>query len=127
MSEKEEGQQPTHNKEGGQQPKQAVPRKSRWPGWIWAVPIAALGIVIWLGVQALMSKGPEVTVTFESAGGVKASETKVKYHDMEVGEVESVSLRPDLKHVDVQAEPQPRNGRAARAGYALLDFESDSA
>src|SRR6185312_14451020 len=114
MSEKEEGQQPVpdnqqpkHNKKGGEPTKKAVPRKSRWPGWIWAVPIAALGIVIWLGVQALMSKGPEVTVTFESAGGVKASETKVKYHDMEVGEVESVSLRPDLKHVDVQLSLNP--------------------
>ena len=49
-----------------------------------------------------MSQGPEVTVTFESAGGVKAGDTKVKYHDMEVGEVESVTIKPDLKHVDVK-------------------------
>ena len=34
------------------QPREATPPRSRWPGWIWAVPIAALAIVVWLGVRS---------------------------------------------------------------------------
>lgn len=85
-----------------QDKKQAKTHRSRWPGWIWAVPIAAAAIVIWLGIRSFVNQGPEVTVTFQTAGGVKASDTKVKYKDMEVGEVESVTLQKDLKHVDVK-------------------------
>jgi paraquat-inducible protein B len=84
-----------------QQPPEAKYKKSWWPGWIWAVPIAALAIVAWLGLRYFANQGPSVTVTFETAGGVKASDTKVKYKDMVVGEVEEVQLKPDLQHVDV--------------------------
>ena len=84
-----------------QQPPEAKYKKSWWPGWIWAVPIAALAIVAWLGFRYFANQGPSVTVTFETAGGVKPSDTKVKYKDMVVGEVETVMLKPDLSHVDV--------------------------
>ena len=80
---------------------QAVVKPSRWPGWIWAVPLAALAIVIYLGVRSIAQGGPSVTVTFDSAPGVKASQTKVQYQGMEVGDVESVKWHRDLKHVDV--------------------------
>ncbi len=83
------------------QPPEAKYKNSWWPGWIWAVPIAALAIVAWLGFRYFAEQGPSVTVTFETAGGVKASDTKVKYKDMVVGEVEEVQLKPDLQHVDV--------------------------
>jgi paraquat-inducible protein B len=35
-------------------PEEAVFRPSRWPGLIWAVPIAALAIIAWLGISALL-------------------------------------------------------------------------
>jgi paraquat-inducible protein B len=74
---------------------------SRWPGWIWLVPIGALLIVGWLGVRDLLQQGPEVTVRFAEMGDIKAGNTKVKYQDMEVGTVESVKLADDLRHIDV--------------------------
>ena len=33
-------------------------RRSRWPGWVWAIPIAALGVVGWLIYDQLASGGP---------------------------------------------------------------------
>lgn len=71
-------------------------------GWIWAIPIAALGIVTWLGVRSLLQGGPEVVVTFAQAGEVKAGDTKVTYNGMQVGTVESVRLHKDLKAADVR-------------------------
>jgi paraquat-inducible protein B len=79
----------------------AIERRSRWAGWIWAVPIAALAIVAYLTVKEFVLHGPSVTVTFAAAGGVKPSDTKVQYQGLDVGTVESVMLHKDLKQVDV--------------------------
>ena len=81
--------------------RQAVVKPSRWPGWIWAVPIAALVVVAWLGVRGIVRTGPTVTVTFATAPGVKPGQTNVQYEGLEVGTVESVTWHRDLQHVDV--------------------------
>ena len=44
--------------------------RSRWPGLVWAVPLAALIIVAFLGVRALTHKGVDVVVTFGYVEGV---------------------------------------------------------
>ena len=82
--------------------KEAVHRPGRWMGWIWAIPIAAVGIVTWLGVRSLTQGGPEVVVTFAEAGGVKPGDTQVTYNGMQVGAVESVRIHKDLQAVDVR-------------------------
>ena len=81
--------------------KRALHRQGIWVGWIWAIPIAALGIVIWLGVRSLTQGGPEVVVTFTNPGGVKAGNTKVTYNKIQVGSVEAIKLHKDLKAADV--------------------------
>ena len=43
----------------------AIARRSWWPGWIWAVPIAAVGIVLWLLLRSISSRGIDVTVTYD--------------------------------------------------------------
>jgi paraquat-inducible protein B len=65
------------------------------------VPIAALLIVGYLAIRDFASRGPSVTVTFVTAGELKAGDTKVKYQGLPVGEVDSVTLQKDLRHVDV--------------------------
>jgi paraquat-inducible protein B len=82
----------------------SVSRKSHWPGWIWAVPLAALGIVIWLMVRQFSARSFDVSVTFEDATGLKAKSTKVLYRGVEVGEVASISLSADRTHVEVHLD-----------------------
>jgi len=77
----------------------ALARKSRWPGWIWSVPIAAVGIVAWLLIRAFSEQGVDVTVTFDDAAGMKARDTKVSFHGLEIGKVNSVELASDRQHV----------------------------
>ncbi len=83
------------------EPPPAKEHISRWPGWIWSIPIAAIAIVAWLAFKQITSTGPAVTVTFQSANGVQAGNTQVQYNGMKVGDVDAVHLAKDLSHVDV--------------------------
>lgn len=85
---------------------EAAVRRSRWPGWIWAVPIAAIGIIAWLGVRYLVSEGPTITITFAEAAGVRKGDTDIRYRGLSVGTVDSVELSDDYGHVVVSATMQ---------------------
>ncbi|HWB96568.1 MAG TPA: MlaD family protein, partial [Bryobacteraceae bacterium] len=85
-------------------PPPAVFKPSRWPGLIWAVPAAALGLVAWLAVHAWAGRGPAVTVTFPITGGLQAGSTKIEYGGFEIGEVHEVHLSPDLRHLVVELD-----------------------
>jgi paraquat-inducible protein B len=82
----------------------AEEKRSRWFGWIWGVPIAALFVVGYLVLRQFNQQGPSLVVTFEGAGGVQADNTKVQYEGLEVGKVESVKLQKDMRHVDVSLQ-----------------------
>lgn len=83
-------------------PEEAVFRPSRWPGLIWAVPIAALAIIGWLGISAWLRAGPSVQVRFPVAGGLKAGNTKVEYQGFVVGHVGAVTLTRGLDRMKVE-------------------------
>lgn len=80
----------------------AVFRPSHWPGLIWLVPIAALGIVGTLAVRSFMSGGPHTTVQFPTTGGVTAGQTNVEYRGVTVGHVSAVHLLPSLNEMKVR-------------------------
>ncbi len=71
---------------------------------IWIVPLVALAIGGWLAFKALSEKGPTVTITFLSAEGLEAGKTKIRYKNVEVGQVEDIRLSEDLSHVVVTAK-----------------------
>jgi len=71
---------------------------------VWLVPLVALAIGGWLVYKALSEKGPTVTITFKSAEGLEAGKTKIKYKDVELGQVDSIVLSEDISHVIVKAE-----------------------
>lgn len=77
----------------------AIDRRSWWPGWIWAVPIAAVGIVLWLLLRSIASRGIDVTVIYDDAAGMQPGNTRVMYHGLNVGSVTSVALASDDRHV----------------------------
>src|SRR5579862_744285 len=91
-------------------------RRGRWPGWIWAVPIAALGIVLWLLVREVSLGGTTVTVIFEQASGIEADSTVVRYRGVEIGKVKNVSLSKDGSKVLVQLSIHDADKKYLRAG-----------
>lgn len=77
----------------------ATQRQAWGPGWIWAVPIAAVGIVLWLTLRVLSTSGTSVTVVFNQAAGMNADSTKVEYRGLQVGSVTDVHLDDSGRHV----------------------------
>ena len=71
---------------------------------VWLVPLVAVVIGGWLVYKAISEKGPTITITFKSAAGLEAGKTKIKYKDVEVGQVDSIVLSEDLSQVIVKAE-----------------------
>ncbi len=85
----------------------ARPRRSRWPGLIWAVPIAALAIVSWLGFRDYVAQGPTVTVRFNTIGGIKADHAAVKYRGVTVGHATATRLSRSLDKIWVTMRFDP--------------------
>jgi paraquat-inducible protein B len=71
---------------------------------VWVVPLVAVLIGGWLVFKALSEKGPTITITFSSAEGLEAGKTKIKYKDVELGQVSTIMLSEDLTRVIVTAE-----------------------
>ena len=96
----------------------SIARRSWWPGWIWAVPIAAVGIVLWLLLRSISSRGIDVTVTYNDAAGMQPGDTRVIYHGLEVGRVSSVALASDdwhvVVHLDIDRQLAPKINTGTR-------------
>jgi len=90
--------------------------RRRWPGLVWAVPLAALIIVAYLGVQSFVQRGVEAVISFDSADGVKVGDTKVVYRGIDAGQVTRVGLSEDGRRVDVTVRLDPRLSHALVAG-----------
>lgn len=70
----------------------AIFHRSWWPGWIWGIPVAAVGVVLWLSLRALSATGTDITVVFEQAAGMSAGSTGVMYRGIQVGTLKDVAL-----------------------------------
>jgi len=96
----------------------AIARRSWWPGWIWGVPIAAVGIVLWLLLRSISSRGIDVTVTYSDAAGMQAGDTRVMYHGLKVGTVTRVALASDdwhvIVHLDIDRQLAPKINTGTR-------------
>lgn len=78
-------------------------RVSRWPSPVWLVPALAIVAAIGLLFQNLATRGPLIEIELETASGMKAGETVIKYRDVDVGRVETVRFSQDLTKVIVEA------------------------
>jgi paraquat-inducible protein B len=82
----------------------AVSKRRRPPQLVWLIPIVAALIGGWLAVKTYLDKGPEITITFKTAEGLEAGKTKIKYKDVDVGDVRTIHVSKDLSNVVVTAE-----------------------
>jgi paraquat-inducible protein B len=80
---------------------EAAVRRSRWPGWIWAVPIAAFLVVGWWAVRWLTQGGADITISFDDSHGMKENSTAVVYRGVKVGKVSDIALAKDAGSVEV--------------------------
>lgn len=80
---------------------QLVPYR-RWRfSLIWLVPILAILVGVGLAVQAILARGPTITLQFAAAEGLEANKTRVKFKDVDIGTVSGVELNTDRQSVRV--------------------------
>ncbi|MGF6966213.1 paraquat-inducible protein B [Paraburkholderia sp. WC7.3g] len=97
-----------------QLPDPDIEPRSRWlPSLVWVIPLIAALIGIALVVRSVTERGPVITISFVSAEGLEPGKTKVKYKDVDVGAVKTITLAPDLSHVLVQVQLTKEGGKFA--------------
>lgn len=85
-------------------PATAYVRRNVGFSWVWLLPLAALGLVLYLFYGLAKEHGPTISITFESADGLTAGQTQVRYKAVTLGVVERIDLSDDLKHVVAQVQ-----------------------
>lgn len=84
-----------------EQPRTAELRR-RHLSWVWLIPIGSLLVGAYLLWSTLSRRGPLIDIVFETAGGLEAGQSQLKFKDMRMGTVEGFDLTGD-RHVVIHA------------------------
>ncbi len=68
---------------------------------VWLVPVIAALVAGWLVWRTVSREGPRIVITFSTGQGITAGQTKVRHKAVDLGTVSSVTLSPDMQHVEV--------------------------
>jgi len=71
---------------------------------VWLIPFIALAIDGWLAYKAWSEMGPEITITFDTADGLEAGKTKIKYKNVEIGTIKTINVKHSDNSIEVIAE-----------------------
>lgn len=76
---------------------------------VWFIPIVAALVGAWVAVTRIESEGPQISIVFQSAEGLEAGKTKIKYKGVDVGTITSIRLSPDHQQVLTTAQMVPKS------------------
>ncbi len=80
-----------------------VRRRRRIP-LVWIVPVLTALIAAWLAWDTFSKRGPTITISFETASGLTAGQSQLKFKDVTIGTVKTITLPSDLSNVIVTVE-----------------------
>lgn len=70
---------------------------------VWILPALVIVVGAFVVVQQKLAQGPRIDISFSDADGLEASKTKIRYKDVEIGEVSDIHVSKDRKRVIVTA------------------------
>lgn len=71
---------------------------------IWLVPLITALIAGWLAWDTFSKRGPTITISFNTAEGLQAGQSQLKFRDVTMGTVKGIRIAPDLSKVLVTVE-----------------------
>ncbi len=83
---------------------EAMPARQRSIQLVWIIPLVAAILGIWLAVRTIMQTGPTVSITFLTAEGLEAGKTKIRYKDVDIGEVKTIAISPEHSKIVLTAQ-----------------------
>ena len=85
-----------------------LPRVVQRPGprlsLVWLVPLLALAIGASLVARSILQTGPRIEIEFHTAEGLEPGKTEVRYKEVVIGRVQTVTLRDDRQHVIAEVQ-----------------------
>ncbi len=60
--------------------------------YIWAIPLIALAITLYLLVSHISNRGKLISINFQNAEGLEIGKTKLKFKDVDIGLVEDIQI-----------------------------------
>jgi paraquat-inducible protein B len=91
----------------------AVPASSLWGRLplVWILPAVVVLAGSFVVIREKLAQGTAIEIRFENADGLEQNKTKVRYKDVEIGEVREIRVGNDRKEVIVTADIH-RNARS---------------
>jgi len=87
----------------GQVPTASTHRRRRI-SLIWLVPLITALIAGWLAWDTFSKRGPTITISFNTAEGLQAGQSQLKFRDVTMGTVKGIRIAPDLSKVLITVE-----------------------
>jgi len=94
----------------------SITRKKRRISWIWLIPIVAAIAGSLLVLRTWLEAGPTITITFQTAEGLEAGKTQIRYKDVNVGQIQTIRLSEDRSHVITTAQLAKEAASLAQEG-----------
>ena len=83
----------------------AIASKSLWGRlpMVWLLPIVVVLAGAYVVIHEKLAQGITIEIRFHNAEGLEANKTKIRYKEVEIGEVSDISVSKDRKEVIVRA------------------------
>ncbi|HXE18227.1 PqiB family protein [Castellaniella sp. UC4442_H9] len=81
-----------------------VPGRGLHWSWVWLVPLLALAVGVSLVASVWIRTGPVITISFPTAAGLSVGQTKLRYRNVDIGEVRDIRVAPDRQEVLVDVQ-----------------------
>jgi paraquat-inducible protein B len=99
---------------------EAIPATSRWGRipLVWILPAIVVLVGAFVIIHEKLAQGTSIEIRFHNAEGLEANKTKIRYKDVEIGEVSDIRVSQDRKEVIATADIH-RNARE----YLVMDTQ----
>ena len=74
-----------------------------WPSIVWLVPLVTALVGGWLMVRTLTDQAPVATIQFQTAQGIVAGKTKIKYKSVDIGIVDEIAFAEGFSNIILTA------------------------
>jgi paraquat-inducible protein B len=84
---------------------EAIPARSRWSGLplIWILPAVVVLAGTFVVIHEKLAQGTSIEIRFHNAEDLEANKTKIRYKEVEIGDVRDIHVSKDRKEVVVTA------------------------